>query len=134
MGLCKNTALKAFVFYSDLHYSTPGGLTEEQYLQNPRLSRPAAGAIKSAIQQNAGIYSNTLYGGLANNWQINEQLKHVVAVFSSYTDFKNPFITNYEKRREFTLGLRSYLEYEQKGTDLNWKFDLGVESMHLNKC
>lgn len=128
----KNAALKAFVFYSDLHYNTPGGLTEEQYLQNPRLSRPAAGAIKSAIQQNAGIYSNTLYGGLSNNWQINEQLKHVVAVFSSYTDFKNPFITNYEKRKEFTLGLRSYLEYEQKLTDLNWKFDLGVESMQTS--
>lgn len=128
----KNAALKAFIFYSDLHYNTPGGLTEEQYLQNPRLSRPAAGAIKSAIQQNAGIYSNTLYGGLANNWQINEQLKHVVTVFSSYTDFKNPFITNYEKRKEFTLGLRSYLEYEQKRTDLNWKFDLGVESMQTS--
>ncbi|SDL22116.1 iron complex outermembrane recepter protein [Pedobacter sp. ok626] len=128
----KNAALKAFVFYSDLHYNTPGGLTEEQYLQNPRLSRPAAGAIKSAIQQSAGIYSNTLYGGLANNWQINEQLKHVVTVFSSYTDFKNPFITNYEKRKEFTLGLRSYLEYEQKRTDLNWKFDLGVESMQTS--
>lgn len=128
----KNAALKAFAFYSDLHYNTPGGLTEEQYLQNPRLSRPAAGAIKSAIQQNAGIYSNTLYGGLSNNWQINEQLKHVVAVFSSYTDFKNPFITNYEKRKEFTLGLRSYLEYEQKKTDLNWKLDLGVESMQTS--
>ncbi|MNK15020.1 Vitamin B12 transporter BtuB [compost metagenome] len=128
----KNAVLKAFVFYSDLHYNTPGGLTEEQYLQNPRLSRPAAGTIKSAIQQSAGIYSNTLYGGLANNWQINEQLKHVVTVFSSYTDFKNPFITNYEKRKEFTLGLRSYLEYEQKKTDLNWKLDLGVESMQTS--
>ncbi|TKC61235.1 TonB-dependent receptor [Pedobacter hiemivivus] len=125
----KNATLKAFVFYSDLHYNTPGGLTEAQYLQNPKLSRPAAGALKSAIQQNAGIYSNTLYGGIANNWQINDQLKHVVAVFSSYTDFKNPFITNYEKRKELTLGLRSYLEYERKLTDLNWKFDLGMESM-----
>ncbi|SMD13339.1 TonB-dependent receptor [Pedobacter nyackensis] len=125
----KNAALKALVFYSDLHYNTPGGLNESQYLLNPKLSRPAAGALKSAIEQNAGIYSKTLYGGISHDWQINEKLKHVVAVFSSYTDFKNPFITNYEKRKEFTLGLRSYVEYQQQKTDLNWKFNLGLESM-----
>lgn len=125
----KNAALKALVFYSDLHYNTPGGLTAAQYQQNPKLSRPAAGSLKSAIEQNAGIYSKTLYGGISHDWQINEHFKHVTAVFSSHTDFKNPFITNYEKRNEFTLGLRSYLEYEQKKTNLNWKFDLGAESM-----
>lgn len=125
----RNAALKALVFYSDLHYNTPGGLTAAQYLQNPKLSRPAAGPSKSAIEQQAGIYSKTLYAGLSHNWQLSKQFKHVVSVFSSYTDFKNPFISNYEKRKEFTLGLRSYLEYEKKQTDLNWKADLGVESM-----
>lgn len=125
----KKAALKAFVFYSDLHYNTPGGLTAAQYLQNPRSSRPAGGGLKSAIEQNAGIYAKTLYGGIANDWQINEKFKHVLAVFSTYTDFKNPFITNYEQRKEFTLGLRSYFEYQQHNTNLNWKFNLGVESM-----
>ncbi|WP_316816130.1 TonB-dependent receptor [Pedobacter nyackensis] len=125
----RNAALKALVFYSDLHYNTPGGLTEPQYLQNPKLSRPAGGAFKSAIEQNAGIYSKTLYGGVSHDWQINENFKHVLAIFSTYTDFKNPFITNYEKRKEFTLGLRSYVEYQQRITDLNWKLNLGVESI-----
>ena len=109
----RNAALKALLFYSDLHYNTPGGLTEVQYLQNPKLSRPAAGPSKSAAEQQAGIYSKTLYGGLSNNWQLSRQFKHVLSVFSSYTDFKNPFISNYEKRKEFTLGLRSYVEYEK---------------------
>lgn len=125
----KNAILKALVFYSDLHYNTPGGLTAVQYEQNPKLSRPAGGGLKSAVEQNAGIYSKTLYGGISHDWQINPHLKHVTAVFSSYTDFKNPFITNYEKRKEFTLGLRSYLEYEQRQRNLNWKFNLGAESM-----
>lgn len=125
----KNAVLKAMVFYSDLHYNTPGGLTAAQYEQNPKLSRPAGGGIKSATEQNAGIYSKTLYGGISHDWRINDHFKHVTAVFSSYTDFKNPFITNYEKRKEFTLGLRSYLEYENQQRDLNWKFDLGAESM-----
>ena len=38
----KNAALKALVFYSDLHYNTPGGLNEAQYALNPKSSRPAA--------------------------------------------------------------------------------------------
>ncbi|ATP58900.1 TonB-dependent receptor [Pedobacter ginsengisoli] len=125
----KNANIKALIFYSDLHYNTPGGLTAAQYFQNPKLSRPAAGQTKSAIDQNAGIYSKTLYGGLSNNWIINGNLKHVISIFSSYTDFKNPFITNYEKRKEFTLGLRSYLEYTRSTSDVDWKFNLGLESM-----
>lgn len=124
----KNAALKALVFYSDLHYNTPGGINEALYLENPKLSRPAGGGLKSAIEQNAGIYSKTLYGGVSHDWQINEKFKHVIAIFSTYTDFKNPFITNYEKRKEFTLGLRSYVEYQQKNSDLDWKVDLGLES------
>jgi iron complex outermembrane receptor protein len=127
-----NASLKALAFYSDLHYNTPGGLTAAQYLENPKLSRPAAGALKSAIAQNAGIYSKTLYGGISHNWQINDQFKHVVSIFSSYTDFKNPFIDNYENRKEFTLGMRTYLEYAHQQTDVNWKFNLGFEGMQTS--
>lgn len=128
----KKAVLKALVFYSDLHYNTPGGLTSDQFEQNPALSRPAGGGLKSAVEQNAGIYSKTIYGGISHDWQINENLKHVLAVFSTYTDFRNPFITNYEKRQEFTMGLRSYLEYERHSTDVNWKFNLGLESMQTH--
>lgn len=125
----KDRSLKALLFYSDLHYNTPGGLTESQYNERPKGSRPAAGALKSAIEQKAGIYSKTLFGGISHHWQVNNRLKHVVSLFSSYTDFKNPFITNYEKRKEFTLGLRTYLEYQKETEQLNYKFNLGLESM-----
>lgn len=121
--------LTALIFYSDLQYNTPGGLTAAQYSINPRGSRPATAATKSAREQQAAIYSKTLYGGISHEWQLSERIKHVASVYTSYTDFKNPFITNFEHRKEFTLGLRSYLEYEQRQQDLNWKFNLGVESM-----
>ena len=124
----KKNKLKALIFYSDLHYNTPGGLDISQYMDRPQASRPAAGAFKSAIEQKAGIYSNTLFGGLSNDWIINDHFKHVVSLFSSYTDFKNPFITNYEKRKELTLGLRSYLEYQKQTTSFNYKFNIGLES------
>ncbi|TKC07152.1 TonB-dependent receptor [Pedobacter frigoris] len=128
IGYASNASLKSLIFYSDLHYNTPGGLTAAQYDLNPEASRPAAGTSKSAIEQQAGIYSKTLYGGVSHDWQIGKHFRHVLAAFTSYTNFKNPFISNYEKRDEFTLGLRSYLEYVQKSRAANWKFNLGLES------
>jgi iron complex outermembrane receptor protein len=119
--------LQALVFYSDLNYQTPGGLTAAQMELNPRASRPAAGAIRSAVEQHAGILSKTLFGGISNSWQITEHIKHVASVFTSYTDFKNPFITNYEHRKEFTLGLRTYLQYEKNATDINYSVNVGLE-------
>lgn len=128
----RNASLKAFVFYSDLRYNTPGGLTAAQLLADPKASRPATPATKSAIEQKAGIYSKTIYGGISNDWTISDHFKHVLSVFSTYTDFKNPFITNYEKRREFTLGLRSYVEYANQSPNVNWKLNAGLESMQTS--
>lgn len=128
LNYARNAGLKVLLFYSDLQYETPGGLTAAQYALDPKLSRPGSGTLKSAVDQQAGIYSKTVYGGMMNNWQLSKHLKHVISVFSSYTDFKNPFITNYEHRKEFTAGLRTYLEYEQNLQTTNWKFNLGAES------
>ena len=125
----EKASLKSLIFYSDLQYETPGGLTASQYEVNPKASRPAAGQSKSAIEQQAGIFSKTLYTGISHDWLISPSFKQLSTVFSSYTDFKNPFISNYEKRGEFTLGLRSYLEYEQRKLNNNWKLHIGLESM-----
>lgn len=131
-GYAKNASLKALLFYSDLQYNTPGGLTAAQFLADPKASRPATPATKSAIEQNAGIYSKTIYGGVSNDWIITDHFKHILSVFSSYTDFKNPFITNYEKRKEFTLGLRSYIEYARQAQNINWRLNAGLESMQTS--
>ncbi len=122
--------LRALIFYADLYYQTPGGLTAAQLALNPQLSRPAAGSIKSAIDQQAAIYSKTIYGGLSNEWQISSSFKQVTFLFSTYTDFKNPFITNYEHRKEFTLGLRTYVEYasNKPANNARWTADLGFEN------
>jgi iron complex outermembrane receptor protein len=123
-----NASLKALVFYSDLSYNTPGGLTAAQYLENPRASRLATAFTKSAIEQDAGIYSKTLYGGISNTWDISNHFRHVLSVYATHTDFKNPFVTNYEKRDEETIGLRSYVEYNTKLESSNLKLNVGVES------
>ncbi|SFA47043.1 iron complex outermembrane recepter protein [Pedobacter suwonensis] len=121
-------SLKAFAFYSDLTYQTPGGLTASQLDQNPRLARPATATLPGALSQQAAIYNKTIFGGISNAYQISKRLKHVIALFTSYTDFKNPFITNYEKRYESTLGLRTFLDYAQVKENIRLNAQIGLES------
>lgn len=119
--------LKAFVFYSDLDYETPGGLTAQQLNDNPKQARPATATLPGATTQQAGIYNKSLFGGIANQYNFSPHLKHVIALFGTYTDFKNPFITNFEKRIEQTLGLRTFVEFETIGTTLKYNVQAGIE-------
>jgi len=123
-----NGQLKALIFYSDLGYQTPGGLTLAQFLQKPEAARPATATIPGAVDQHAAVYNKTLFGGLSNETFYLPNLKHVVAVYGMHTNFDNPFITNEEVRLENTIGLRTYIELSSKPMDnLNWKFNLGTE-------
>lgn len=120
--------LKSFLFYSDLGYETPGGLTAAQLAANPKSARPATPTLPSAVQQQAAIYNKTFFGGLSHSYSFNQHFKHVIALFTSFTDFKNPFITNYEKRKESTIGLRTFVEYAAVKHNINYTIQAGVES------
>ena len=120
--------LRFIGLYSSMAYRTPGGLTEAQYAENPKQARPAAGPNPGATQQQAAIYNNTLLGGLIHDAFLTSHLKHVFSVFGSYTDFKNPFITNFEKRYEHNYGVRSYFSYTgQFHSNFTWQADAGIE-------
>lgn len=120
--------LKAFVFYSDLDYQTPGGLTAAQLTANPKSARPATPTIPGAVTQKAAIYNKTFFAGLSNNYNFNRNFRHIFSLFTSNTDFKNPFITNYEKRKENTLGLRTFLEYAAISNNIKYNIQGGLES------
>jgi len=112
-----------------MNYQTPGGLNEAQYLDDPRQARPAAGPNPGAVSQQAQIDNKTIFGGISNETQISSDLKYVVSVFGTHTDFTNPFITNYEKRDENNIGLRSYFDFSGKALSdaVSWKWNLGLE-------
>ncbi|PRY49841.1 iron complex outermembrane receptor protein [Arcticibacter pallidicorallinus] len=120
-----NGSLKALLVYSDMHYETPGGLTAGQMESNPRSARPAAGPNPGAREQQAGIYNKTFLGGLMHEVTFKPSFKHVLAITGSLTDFRNPFITNYEVREERTAGLRTYFQYTGTAVPLTWQ--LGYE-------
>ncbi|SFK65871.1 iron complex outermembrane recepter protein [Porphyromonadaceae bacterium KH3CP3RA] len=124
----KHNELKFIALYTDLGYLTPGGLTESQMQENPRMARPASGSMPSATEQKAGIYNRTFFGGIAHNARISERLSHTVSVFGSHTDFENPFITNYEFREEKNLGIRTYFSYRNVDQEqFQWQMQFGFE-------
>lgn len=124
----KNNEVRLLALYTDLGYLTPGGLTESQMQENPKMARPASGPIPSAREQKAGIYNKTFFGGIAHNARISEKLSHTVSIFGSHTDFENPFITNYELRKEKNLGIRTYFSYKDATQEqFQWQMQLGFE-------
>ncbi|RYE16440.1 MAG: hypothetical protein EOP51_25790 [Sphingobacteriales bacterium] len=102
------------ILYSDLFYQTPGGLTAAEQSANPRQARPAAGAFRSAVTQQAAVYLRTIYAGVSSAFTLRERWKWTTGLYGSGTDFKNPTIRNYEKKSEKGIGARSVLQYKHR--------------------
>jgi len=129
----KNAQLTLLLFYSNLKYDTPGGLTLSEWNNSPGNARPPTAFTPGAIQQHAGISNATLYGGLANQIKLTSRWSHHISILGSSTDFKNPFITNYEFRQENTIGGRTWFEgsNHEEGNIL-MKFHLGAEVLQTH--
>ena len=128
----QRNSLKALVFYSDLYYQTPGGLNQAQFNANPKQARPATATIPGAITQKAAVYNKIFFGGITHTAPINNFIEHVFAVFGSKVDFKNPFITNYEVRKENTWGARTFFLANNKNTQTKLEYALGAEWQQTN--
>ena len=107
-----NSSTDFLLLYADLNYQTPGGLTLAQYTANPRQARPATPTLPSVLDQKTAIFNKTALIGVSNTYNISKNWKTVSSITNSLTWFKNPFITNFEKRKEINLGLRSKIVYE----------------------
>lgn len=118
----KKGQLKFSGFYADMNYQTPGGLTQAQFEENPKGTRARAAEL------NVGIDNKTIFGGLGHEYVISPAVKHVISISGIYTDFKNPFFTNSEKRTENSISLRSYLELKNKEeNNIKVQWNLGGE-------
>lgn len=107
--LNKKQELELLTFYSDLHYQTPGGITLSQ-LGTDTTAYPAA------ISQKAAISNKTFFGAAKFSTRVSDFLDNQTALLWSHTDFENPFITNYEKRKESNYGGRTvFTLHRQKG-------------------
>jgi iron complex outermembrane receptor protein len=123
----KKGNLKVLLMGAKLRYETPGGITLAQMENDPQLARQPSGKLPGAEEQKAGIMNSTAYAGISNELLILPYLRHVITVFGSITDFKNPFITNYEFRKENTIGARTYLNLKKEFTNIRLNWNLGFE-------
>lgn len=114
-------------FYTALYYQTPGGITLAQMQQNPKLARQAANGLPSAVQQQTAIYNNTFFIGVHHSYTINQAWSAETGVVLHHTNFKNPFITNYEKRNELNLGVNGKLIYKKQLQQLQLQWLTGGE-------
>ena len=108
----KKQIISTTIFYSDLYYQTPGGLTQAHMQQNPKQARPAGGIFKSAEEQKAALYLKTIYAGAVDEIQISNCWKNTTGIYFSSTGFKNPSIRNYETKTEAGAGMRSVFQYK----------------------
>ena len=100
----------ALLFYTDLHYETPGGINKQQYDSLPSLARQPTATLPGAVEQHAGVYNKTGFAGFSLISSLNNNWSNTTSVTINHTGFRNPFITNYEKRDELNYGARTVFE------------------------
>lgn len=113
-------SISANIFYSDLYYQTPGGLTMAQLNADPRQSRPAGGPFRSAAQQKAALFIKTFYAGFAHDYHFSTQWSNSTSVYTSNTRFRNPSILNYQRKTEQGIGGRSVAQYHHKNVRIHF--------------
>ncbi|MEO7522647.1 MAG: TonB-dependent receptor [Ferruginibacter sp.] len=124
----KYSSLKALLFYGDIFYQTPGGLNKAQFDSAPAQARQATATLRSAEDQKAAVYNKMLFGGLTHIIQLTDAVQYLVSVFASSVNFKNPFITNFEVRKEKSYGGRTFLSYSKSTlSKIDWEYNIGLE-------
>ncbi|MDH5251040.1 MAG: TonB-dependent receptor, partial [Cyclobacteriaceae bacterium] len=134
MALNPRSTLSTTIFYTDLFYETPGGLTKAQYDEDPRQARPPkttpppqAGAEEAkAAVRNKSAYAGVMYEyAWSNNWTTR------AGVYGSITEFENPSIRNYEIRDETNIGGRTDTQYDFKRETWKGKITFGAEYQYF---
>ncbi len=103
--------LEAGIFYSDLYYQTPGGLTLAEHEANPKQARPAAGIFPGAVDVNAGIAQRSFYTGVSHRYRFRKNLHNRTSVFGNFVQFANSAVRNYERRLEQNFGARTVTDF-----------------------
>lgn len=120
-------SLSFLAFYSNLHYETPGGITQHQMDSLPTLARQPAGPFSGAVEQHAGVYNKTFFAGTTLQSSFSKNLGNTTSLVFNHTDFKNPFITNYEHRSESNYSGRTDFHYTYQQTGFKLQANAGAE-------
>jgi iron complex outermembrane receptor protein len=133
---CSKESISFLTFYSNLHYETPGGITKQQMDSLPTLARQPAGPIPGSVEQKAAVYNKTFFAGTTFHSYLSKNFGNTTSFVFNHTDFKNPFITNYEHREETNYSGRTDFGYNIQKTNFNLQANAGAElqynESHIN--
>ncbi|MEP6673991.1 MAG: TonB-dependent receptor [Ferruginibacter sp.] len=118
----------AYALYADLYYQTPGALTKSEYDADPKQARPSVGTAPGAVQNKAAIFQKNFTIGLSNEYHFNSNWQNTTSVYGAYTDFNNPGIRVYEKRKEPHFGGRSVFQFNKDIHENKLQLNLGAEA------
>ncbi len=118
--------LSANILYTDLFYQLPGGLTREQYDENPRQARPRA------AEQNSSINHQNFMAGLVHEYNWNPKIRNLTSIYLTSGVKENPFITNYELERLNSYGGRTVFYIDSRIGSLPATFTTGAEVNYGN--
>lgn len=126
----KKQQIKFLVFYTDIFYQTPGGITLAQMQLNPKLSRQAAGSFPGSVQQKTAVYNKTLLGGIHHTLGLDDHFSIKTFITGNRTVYANPFITNYERREETNYGAGTNLIYLTETANASFQWMNGAEWLY----
>jgi iron complex outermembrane receptor protein len=120
----------ASVLLTDMYYQTPGALTFNEFINNPKEARPAAGIFPSAVNAKAAVNQFNFLTGFNHIYEISPSFTNQVIFYGTISEFKNPTIRNYERRSEPSFGGRTVFTYEKKLNEIILKLLGGSEFQH----
>ncbi len=121
-------SVHAYMMYADLYYQTPGALTITEYNANPIQARPHSGTNPGAVENQAAIRQKNFTLGISHEYHFNDNWQNISSVYGAYTDFTNPGIRVYEKRKEPHFGGRSVFQFLKEFGEDKLQVNAGVEA------
>lgn len=122
-------------FYANLHFDNPGGLNEDDFLEDPSQTRDGFG------DQQAGFDNHTFFFAPSLKSLIGNRLLNTTAVSIVHTDFKSRMTKNIQIRNEWNYSARSSFTYNwligktkfQNITGAEWQYGTTNLNTYINK-
>ena len=124
------------ILLSDLSYGIPGGLTLDQFNNDPTQARPPSSVALGSVEADAGIDHQALLFGFGYENTFGNDVSFKAIVFGNFSDFENPFNFDYKVDARQSGGLRVLSDTPIRSSPLQDRLTIGYElqtSTYLSK-
>ncbi len=121
--------LESHLLFSSLDYQIPGGLTRDQFDEDPQLSRQSSKFALGSVEADAGVRQSLWLGGITHRF-FSKQFQNKTTIYGSFSPFDNPFNLDYKKDLRTSFGGRTKSDYYFSRTNDRLKASLGGEYQH----